>query len=69
MKKGQSINRKFRRGILVSIWNDTLKRPDVYRKVKKGYYRLTNPYVHNSAWGRRVTAAQLASYRLKSITG
>ena len=69
MKRGQSITRKFRRGNLVSIWNSTLQRPDVYRKIKKGYYRLTNPYVHNSAWGPRVTANQLASYRLKSITG
>lgn len=54
MKKGQSLNRKFKRGHLKSIWNETFKRPDVFRKTKRGFFVLTNPFVANSTIGRSI---------------
>lgn len=67
MKKGQSLNRKFNRGNLVSIWNETLKRPDVFRRTKKGKFVLTSPFNHNSTLGKSLSKEEFNFMKKKAV--
>ena len=44
MAKGASTKRKIKRGIIVSIWNETMRKLDFFTSSKRGGYILCNPF-------------------------
>ncbi len=44
MAKGASVKRKIKRGIIVSVWNNTMRKMDFFTCSKRGGWLLCNPF-------------------------